>query len=179
MSSNCELNLESNYQKTFPQCFWCSVKQAVHYQWGSSALLQIQSGFSVFKVSWSHQKYIKHWMKTAKTFKLIPVIVFFPFWTCIFKRIDIYAQGKALLTVNKEAKIFPHQQQSKLCEAFCIIFHHTTINKNTKKWVQFLRTIHSNTEQQICKFCITGIGFLVCLFRNFQYLLYVLTVTIF
>lgn len=136
-SYNCELNLESNYQKTFPGRFCHSVKQAVRYQCGSSPFLQIQSGFCAFKVSWSHQKYIKHWIKIAKTFKLFPVIVRFPFWTCIVTRIDIYAWGKELLTVNKEAKIFPHQQQSELCEAFCIIFHHTTINKYTKKWIQF------------------------------------------
>lgn len=94
---------------------------------------------------------------------MFPVIVLFPFWTCNFKRIDTCAWGKELLTVNKEAKIFPHQQQSKLCEAFCIIFHYTTINKKNKTLIQFLASVHPNIEREIRKSRNTVFGaFFIC-----------------
>lgn len=145
---------------------------------GILASLPVSSGFGVCKVSRSHQKRIKHWIKIAETFKLFPVIVLFPFWTRIFKRRDIHAWGKELLTVNKEAKIFPHQQQSKLCEAFCIIFHHTTAKKKHTQRTQLLPTIHSNTTWQIGEFCITGTVLQWCYFRitrNVQNLRYLLS----
>lgn len=150
--------LKSSYHKNFPGCFWRPVKWAAH-SIGADHLSSKYDWDFVFSKCHGHmKKCIKHWIKIAKTFRLFPVIVLFPFWTCNFKRIDTCAWGKELLTVNKEAKIFPHQQQSKLSEAFCIIFHYATINKKNKELIQFLPSIHSSTEREICKSRITVFG---------------------
>lgn len=155
----------------------CKASSTPHES-GSSLFLQVRSGLCVFKAPWSHQKYIKHWVKIAKTFRLFPVIVLFPFWTRIFKRIDICAWGKKLLTVNKEAKIFPHQQQSKLCEAFCIIFHHATINKKYKKehnfYLAFILMLNKKYKSGITRFGVFSfvqkVPILVLFLNNYKFL---------